>query len=109
MKPKYIVQAGAGAVVVPLDSNVQMSQVNIRAGSGVTVTAALENPDDFVSTNNVDPPAAAAAIAAGLAAPSYQAVPAAVNGVINLVGPYRALLLTATGAAVSTILQQGIQ
>lgn len=110
MKPKYVIQAGAGTVVVPLDSNITPTQnVNIRPGAGVTVTGTLENPDDWTSTNNIDPPVAAAMIAAGVAAPIYQALPAAVNGVITLIGPYRALQFVATGAATSTILQQGIQ
>lgn len=106
MKPKYVTQTGVNVTVVPLDSNVQGAFTNIRPGAGVTVLGALENPDDLIASDpTVDPPAAPAPVAM-----VWLALPAAVNGIITLIGPYRALQFTSTsGTVVSTILQQGLQ
>lgn len=106
--PIYVVLSGTTPKIINLDVNNVNQQIAVRAAAGVTVEVALEDPDDFVAGNSYDPPAAAAAIAGGLAGPSWQAAPAAVNGIINIVAPIHAIRLTPTTGGVCTILQSGL-
>jgi len=101
MKPRYIVTTGTTAVVVPLDTNVDVFNVNIRLAAGQTVQGALEAPGDSVASNGFDLPVTALT-------PQWQTLPAAVNGVISLVTPYAALLITPTTGGTATVLQQGV-
>lgn len=100
MKPQYITLVGTTPKVVPLDNNMVVFNVAIRAPAGATVEVALEDPADLA--NNIPN--------SGSPGPTWVAAPAAAaNGVINLVVPARLVRITPTGNGTATILQQGLR
>lgn len=97
MRPQYWPLVGTTPLVVRLENNATTFNVNIRISAGVTTELALEDQLTDPSSSVGNP------------GPTWVAAPAAVNGVITLVNPFRLVRFTPTAGGIAVILQQGIQ
>lgn len=91
MRPQYITVVGGTPKVVPLDTNKVDFNVTIDP-KGATVEQTLDQVFDPVK----------------LAAATWVATPAAVNGLINLTAGVTAVRFTSAGSVTPVLLQNGI-
>lgn len=102
MRPQYIQLVGTTPVIVPLDNDISVFNVAIRAPAGITVEVTLEDPADAATPANLP--------LGESVGQTFVAIPAVANanGIIYLTTPHRAIRLTPTAGGLVTVLQQGL-